>query len=199
VEGSADVDPGTCMAPRLPSLLAAILALLLTATTLSAGTALADQVSVRDADDVDGRLDLAKVSHSHTGHVVEHTIKMQAGWRARVLKPGTLTVLFKSGSRYRTLWVDYRRHRLRARICTTEAAGGGATGRCTTDVGLTRPDGRSLEVSLRRGQVRKPGRAGYKWQVTTFLEGGEGECPRTRLCVDELPGADPWIRHGFGG
>jgi len=157
----------------------------------------ADTDGVKDRDDVEGRLDLARVRHTHVHHRLEHTIRMQAGWRGRVLRDGELTVLFKSGSRYRTVELDYRKRRLVATICRDERLTGGELTNCSTDVGLARPDGRTVTVTLRKRQVRKPGREGYKWQVTTFLEGGEGECPRQQFCVDELPGADPWIRHGL--
>ena len=169
----------------------------LVAALVLPAAAYADTERLRDLDDVDGRLDLARVSHTHVHHRLEHTIRMQAGWRARVLKEGRLTVLFKSGSRYRTVELDYRRRHLVATICRDDRLTGGELTNCSKDVGLSRPDGRTVTVTLRKRQVRKPGRQGYKWQVTSFLEGGEGDCPRRRFCVDELPGDDPWIRHGL--
>jgi hypothetical protein len=159
------------------------------------GAAYADTAKVRDADDVEGRLDLARVAHSHDRHRLVHEIRMQAGWRARVLKKGQLTVLFKSGGRYRTVELDYRRRRLVATICRDERLTGGELVNCSDNVLLDRPDGRTVTVTLRPHQVRKPERKGYKWQVTSFLHGGDGECPRRRLCVDALPGGDPWVRH----
>jgi len=160
-------------------------------------TSYADSEVLHDNDDVDGRLDLARVSHTHVDHRLVHTIRMQQGWRARVLKGGELTLLFKSGSRYRTVEIDYKRHRLVGTICRDERLSGGELTNCSKEVGLARPDGRTVTVTLWKRQVRKAGRQGYKWQVTSFLEGGEGECPRRRFCVDELPGVDPWIRHGL--
>lgn len=157
----------------------------------------ADTAKVADADDTHGRLDVARVAHTHVHHRLVHTIRMQTGWKARVLRKGRLTVMFKSGSRYRTIEIDYRRRHLVATICRDERLAGGELVNCSDDVALDRPDGRTVTVTVRKRQVRKPGRQGYKWQVTSFLQSGQGECPRGRLCVDSLPGVDPWIRHGL--
>ena len=159
------------------------------------GASHADTAGVRDRDDAQGRLDLARVTHSHDHHRLVHTIRMQAGWRARVLKRGELTVMFKSGGRYRTVELDHRRRRLVGTLCRDDRLTGGELTNCTDNVGLDRPDGRTVTVTLRPHQVRKPERKGYKWQVTSFLQSGEGECPGGRVCVDALPGEDPWIQH----
>jgi hypothetical protein len=157
-----------------------------------------DTTKVADDDDTHGRLDIARVTHTHGHHRLVHTIRMQAGWKARVLRKGRLTVMFKSGSRYRTIELDFRRRRgLVATICRDERLTGGELVNCSDDVALDRPDGRTVTVTVRKRQVRKPGRQGYKWQVTSFLQSGQGECPQGRLCVDSLPGAEPWIRHGL--
>ena len=105
-----------------------------------------DTDSRRDPDDVEGRLDLARVSHTHVHHRLVHTIRMQEGWRARVLRKGRLTLWFKSGSRYRTVDVRYRRHRLVARICRDERLEGGELVNCSRNVGIDRPDGRTVTL-----------------------------------------------------
>ena len=188
--------PARTSPSRVLTWLVGLVALVLLAAV--APPSYADTEGKRDLDDVDGRLDLARVSHTHVHGRLVHTITMQEGWRARVLRKGELTMFFKSGSRYRTVDLRYRRHRLVGRICRDERLEGGDLVNCSREVGLARPDGRSVAVTLWKKQVRKEGRQGYKWQVTTFLDGGEGECPRRRVCVDALPGEVPWLRHGLG-
>ena len=45
-----------------------------------------------DAGDTDGRLGIARLTHTHVHHRLVHTIRMRAGRKARVLRQGRLTL-----------------------------------------------------------------------------------------------------------
>ena len=162
--------------------------LLLVALPSAAG---AGTRSVTDADDTRGRLDVASATHGHDGRALVHTVRMQRRWASSVLDEGVVTLLFRISGRYRTLDVHHRDGRLTGRICTENAVGDDSD--CSRQVVLSRPDRRTLSVTLAR-RLLQPLLRSYSWQVVTLLDNGEGRCPET-VCLDQLPDDDAWVKH----
>lgn len=169
--------------------LAAVLTLLLLATP---GAASAGTRSVDDADDAGGRLDVATATAGHAGRKLEHTLVMHEEWFSKLLGPGTATLLFKAGDRMRALDLGYRDGKLYGEICTDRTRDGGGFSSCSTDVGLSRPDRRTLRVTL-SPRLLERGLSSYRWQAITYLNQGEGGCAEL-VCVDRLP-EEGWVRH----
>lgn len=169
----------------------AVLALLLAFLPVSA-TASTRQVA--DPDDTDGRLDVVTIGHTHTtGGLLRHTLRTQRRWPSALLADGTVSFVFRVGTRFRTLDVRLRNGRLVGRICTDRTAGGGGLVACSRDVGVSRPNRRALQVTLAEGLVQRDMTA-YRWQVVTLLDQGEGACDDV-VCADQVPDDGRFVRH----
>ena len=179
------------MTPSAGTLLATVSVLLVVALP---GTAAASERTVADPDDAPGRLDVIAVTHGHVDDLLEHSVRTQRQWASSVLADGTLTLVFRIGPRFRTLDVDYRNGRLVGVICTDRTAdGGGGLVRCSRDVTVTRPDRRTVSVTLAPGLLRRDLHR-YRWQVVTQLDSGEGGCQEV-VCFDQVPDDGRWVRH----
>jgi hypothetical protein len=172
----------------VPRLLAALLALTVLTT---AGGATASTRTIEDADDTPGRLDVRTAVAGHAGNLVAHTLTMHERWASKALGKGTATLIFQIGRRTRTMDVGVRDGRLFAEICT-EAEDGSVRG-CSEDVGLSRPDRRSIRVTLRKGLLKK-GLSSYTWTAYTHLNRGESGCTDL-VCVDTVPDDAGTVRH----
>ena len=174
--------------PRV--LVSGTVTLLLVALPGAAGAG-AGTRTVTDADDTRGRLDVTSATHGHDGRALLHTVRMQRRWASSLLDDGEVTLQFRINGRFRTLDVHHRDGRLVGRICTEAAAGDVSS--CSRQVGLSRPDRRTLSVTLASRQLG-PALSSYSWQVVTLLDNGEGRCPDT-VCLDQLPDDGAWVKH----
>jgi hypothetical protein len=172
----------------VPRLLAALLALALLTT---AGGATASTRTIEDADDTLGRLDVRSAVAGHAGNLVAHTLTMHERWASKALGKGTATLVFRIGRRTRTIDISFRDSRLFAEICT-EAEDGSVSG-CSEDLGLSRPDRRSIRVTLRQSLLKK-GLSSYRWTASTHLNRGESGCTDL-VCRDVVPDDAGTVRH----
>ncbi|RYU10156.1 hypothetical protein [Nocardioides iriomotensis] len=170
---------------RLP---AALLALALLAAT---GGATASTRTVDDADDTVGKLDVRTATAGHAGDLVAHTLTMHERWASKALQAGTATMIFRIGKRTRTMNIDFRHGALFAEICT-EAADSSFSD-CSKNVGLSRPDRKSIRITLKKRLLEK-GLTSYRWTASTYLNQGESGCTELS-CLDSVPDDSSGIRH----
>lgn len=175
------------MSPGRVATAAVTLAILLTAG--SASPVAAGYRRVRDARDVEGRLDLRWAAHGHSGSDrLRHGIGTYGRWRDRVLRSYRVRVDFDvDGDRgaERQLRVRYAKGRLRAAMYEGELFDSRVPGRVT----VRRPNRRSLWLAFAPGMLRKD-LTRYRWRVLAYVH---------RTCVESCPADSAprrgWIRH----
>lgn len=178
----------------IPILLAVFIAATLTPAT-------ADSARFTDPNDTPGKLDVKSVRHSHDGRRLIHAVGTFQRWRSRVLRGDETYIGFyldagTKGTRAdRFVWVRWKRGRgLYAQIFRPLTH---ANGDFLGPVRVSRPNRRSVRISLRPSQLSNAIRDGYRWRVTTSYEKAttEGPCGNdntvssfpTGACVDNVP------------
>ena len=179
---------------RWAHLARAFLPLLVVLLVLLPTGATASTRQIVDEDDTGGRLDVVAITQGHAPDGrLRHTLRAQRAWPSSLLADGTVTFVFQVGLRFRSLDVRERDGRLVGRICTDRSGTGLGLVRCSRDVEVTRPDSRSMRVTLDADLVKR-GMTAYRWQVVTLLDSGEGGC-RSVVCAEQVPDDGEWVKH----
>ena len=154
----------------------------------------ADQRRARDADDTKGPLDIAWIKHGHRTNTrgvrqLVHTVRLYKRWPARRLRHRGYVHLFfqlrghPGNPEERTLWIVYEKGKLRARMYNAL----GDPPKFLANVGLWRPDGRTVKVTFRKSLLRRRPFDHYKWSALSYIEGGHPLCGRSNGCGDFAP------------
>lgn len=179
----------------------------LTALVLS-GTASADTARFNDPNDTPGRLDVKAVRHAHDGARLVHSVHTYRRWKSKALSGDESYIGFyldagtKRARADRFVWVRHKTGRgLYAEIFRP---GTHANGERLGKVRVSRPNRRSVRISLRESQLSSGILNGYRWRVTTSYEksttggacGDDGQISSfpTGRCIDNVPGLQ---RQGF--
>lgn len=172
------------------------------------GTADADTGRFNDPNDTPGKLDVKAVRHAHEGARLVHSVHTYRRWKPRALSGDESYIGFyldagTKGTRAdRFVWVRHKPGRgLYAQIFRP---GTHANGERLGKVRVSRPNRRSVRISLRESQLSSAILNGYRWRVTTSYEksttggacGDDGEVSSfpTGRCIDNVPGLQ---RQGF--
>ena len=162
----------------------------------SLNPALADSVTVSDADGDTNAIDIAEVSHHHYRRLdgawrLRHTITTHDAWMSRDLRGSGIAIHIRRTSRS---VVIYFKHGLKARVDRFDRE----TNKRTT-IGrppVWREDDRTVTVSLKRRLLGDIG-DGYGWYATSFwaprCRERTAACPAT---VDRAPDKG-YIRHNL--
>lgn len=163
--------------------------------------AAADTAGTGDRDDTPGRLDLKRVRHSHEGRRLVHSAHTYARWRSSSLAGDETYIGFyldagSHGTRGdRFVWVRYEEGRgLYAEVFRPLSH---PNGERIGPVRVSRPNRRSVKISLKPSQISKGIANGYRWRSTTSFEktsargacGDDGEASSfpTGACMDDAP------------
>lgn len=151
----------------------------------------------RDSNDTRGRLDIARVSHSHRKGQVTHTMNLHRAWPVDKLGTHGFAIFYfqlrGNGRKLpeRTVQIDYHGGRLVAHMFDTLAKPAHHLGRVT----LVRPNARTLRVSFPKSMLRE-GVQSYKWNAATHVERGRGSCKQRMGCTDWAPDRRvKYVRH----
>lgn len=161
----------------------------------------ADTGRFTDPNDTPGKLDVKAVRHSHDGTRLVHSVHTFKRWRSRALGGDETYIGFyleagTKGTRAdRFVWVRWKDARgLYAEIFRPLTH---ANGERLGPVRVSRPNRRSVEISLRPSQLSAAIRDGYRWRVRTSYEKTttEGACGDdgtassfpTGACIDNMP------------
>ncbi len=170
-------------------------------TSVLAGLAGADSGRFTDPNDTPGKLDVRAVRQSHDGSRLLHSVHTYKRWRSRALSGDETYVGFyleggTKGTRGdRFVWVRWKEGRgLYAEIFRPLTH---ANGERLGPVRVSRPNRRSVEITLRPSQLSTAIRNGYRWRVTTSYEKTTtgGACGQDRTvssfptgaCIDNVP------------
>ena len=151
---------------------------------LSASVAQADRRQISDGNDVSGRLDIRSASHGHAGARLVHRISTFGTWGNRLVRRSG-TNLFSldistDGDRRpeRVVLIYSRNGRIIADVF--RFSGGNLT--LIGSASASRPNARTVRVSIRRSRLGNPGR--YRWNVYSQYKNA-GAC--SNFCVDRAP------------
>ena len=181
------------------------LAVLVLSVTLLVGTfsspGSADTARFTDPNDTPGKLDVRDAHQEHDDRRLVHNVRTFRRWRSRALRGDETYIGFyldagTKGSRAdRFIWVRWKKGRgLYAQIFRPLTH---ANGDLLGPVRVSRPNRRSVRISIRPAQLSKRIRDGYRWRVTTSYEKRttEGPCGNdhtvssfpTGACIDNVP------------
>ena len=170
---------------------AALVAVLLVCLAPPAG---ADQRRFHDGNDARGPLDVASIAHRHRMgpkgvRQLVHTIRLRRAWPVKKLRHrGFAHLNFDlrgndGGPQERSIWIVYRKGRL---VATMYATLGDPPKRLAR-VALWRPDWRTVGVAFPKSLLRKRDLGRYRWNATTYVEGGHDLCGKDGGCFDRAP------------
>jgi hypothetical protein len=148
----------------------------------ASGNAHADTNRISDGNDRPGRLDIRSASHGHAGARVVHTISTFRRWPARLLGPNTPNLfaveISTDGDRAleRVVLVFSRSGRMVAGVFRLPS------GRFIGTASVSRPNARSVRVSIRRSRLGNP--LGYRWNAYSQFRSAASGC---NLCIDRAP------------
>lgn len=161
----------------------------------------ADTARFTDPNDTPGKLDVRAAGQDHDGGRLVHSVSTFRRWRPRALRSDETYIGFyldagsDDSSADRFIWVRWKKGRgLYAQIFRPLTH---ANGDLLGPVRVSRPNPRSVVISVRLAQLSKGIRNGYRWRVTTSYEKttSEGPCGNdnagssfpTGACVDNAP------------
>lgn len=164
-------------------------------------SATADTARFTDPNDTPGKLDVKTVHQGHDGTRIVHTARTFRRWRSRTLSGDETYIGFyldagtKGRRADRFVWVRWKQGRgLYAQIFRPLTH---ANGDLLGPVRVSRPNLRSVRISLRPSQLSEGIRNGYRWRVTTSYEkstaqgpcGNDGQASSfpTGACIDNVP------------
>jgi hypothetical protein len=163
---------------------AAVVAFLAAAETGRAGTS-----TTPDADDVAGALDIASVSQGHASKRVVHTITTFAAWPVAILAPST--------PNYFLLEISTDPDAAPERSVLVFSSAGhmvgaifGPNGRFVAQARVTRPNGKSVRISIPVARLGSP--AAYRWQAFAYFRSATA-CKAG--CRDRAPNGAVRILH----
>lgn len=169
--------------------------------SMLASPAGADASRFTDPNDTPGKLDVKAVRHSHDGTRLVHSVHSYRRWRSSALDGDETYIGFyldagTEGTRAdRFVWVRWKEGRgLYAEVFRPLVH---ANGERLGPVRVSRPNRRSVVISLRPSQLGDGIKNGYTWRVTTSYEKTttEGPCGDdgtassfpTGACIDNVP------------
>jgi hypothetical protein len=151
---------------------------------MAVSNAQADTRRISDGNDVSGRLDIRRASHGHSGARLVHKISTFGTWGARLVRRSG-TNLFSleistDGDRHpeRVVLIYSRNGRMIADVF--RFSGGNLT--LIGPASASRPNARTVRVSIRRSRLGDPGR--YRWSAHSQYKNA-GAC--SNFCVDSAP------------
>jgi hypothetical protein len=163
--------------PTTLGLVAGIVGMMLSATAVVAS---ADSGSRRDRADTAGRLDIARIAHSHDGRRLVHTIRTHRGWGHQALRGDNRVMLVaQEDGDIGRLWVWWKRGGWWCVLSSPQRAGHCAD---LPGVGVSHPDPRTLVIKSRR-PAHWEGR--YRWRAMSEHRGH----------VDWSPRRGSWLTH----
>jgi hypothetical protein len=151
---------------------------------LSASVAQADTRRISDGNDVSGRLDIRRASHGHADARLVHKISTFGTWGNRLVRrSGTnafaLDISTDGDSRPERIVLIYSRSgRMIADVF--RFSGGNLT--LIGSASASRPNARTVRVSIRRSRLGDPGR--YRWRAHSQFKRA-GAC--SNFCLDSAP------------
>jgi hypothetical protein len=148
----------------------------------AAGNALADTKRISDGNDRPGPLDIRSATHGHAGARVVHTISTFSTWRVGLLGPNTPNLFALEISTdpdpalERVVLIFSANGRMAARVFRLPG------GRFIGSASASRPNARTVRVSILRSRLGNPG--GYRWKAHSQYRAA-GACRRG--CIDKAP------------
>ncbi len=160
----------------------ALLAVLAALSSASPAPAQGSTDTVADGDDVAGPLDVRSVSHGHRGARLTHTLRTYGAFPGRLLA-GDNAVVFafdtnnRRSSFERGAVVFWANGRLRAVVVNRR-------GNLLARVAVSRPDRRSVKVTLSRRALGSPD--GYRWLAVAVAGSRADFAPNRRLILHDV-------------
>jgi hypothetical protein len=154
-------------------------------TVLAApATAKADEITVRDGNDVSTKLDIRSVSQGHTGRRLTHSLRTYGSFSSRFLDGNNLIAFgfdtngsARSAERFAVVF--WAGGRLRAVVVN-------AKGHLVAKAGVSRPNSRSVRVMLSRSSLGSP--VAYRWAGFTNVGRKGDAAPNHRLILHDITG-----------
>jgi hypothetical protein len=158
-------------------------ALVLLVAALMPRVANADIRTIRDPNDVAGRLDIKSARHGHQGARLVHVVTTFARFTSRSLRGGdSFTFQFDTNANHQTferfVSVFWRNGALRAFVSSRTRFLGRAA--------VSRPNRRTVRIVVRKNLLRSP-LLRYRWIVASFFgTSGSDVAPNRRLVLHDL-------------
>jgi hypothetical protein len=141
----------------------------------------ADLRTIRDPNDVAGRLDIRSARHGHSGARVTHSVTTFGTFLSRSLRRDGFTFQIDTNANHRTferfVAVFWANGALRARVASRNSDLGAAA--------VSRRNGRTVRIVVRKDLLGSP--LGYRWLVASFFgPSGFDVAPNRRLVLHDL-------------
>jgi hypothetical protein len=163
---------------------ASIVATAFIVALMAVSDAQADTRRISDGNDVSGRLDIRRASHGHADGRLVHKISTFATWGNRLVRrSGTnlfsLEISTDGDSRPERVVLMYSRN---GRMLADVFRFSGGTLTLIGSASASKPNARTVRVSIRRSRLGDPGR--YRWSAHSQFKRA-GAC--SNFCVDRAP------------